>query len=54
MTHKFVSVQQHRHETNMCLDELAVTTRKINNLEKRVVGLETEAATASTRCLIYH
>ena len=52
LQHKFLSVQQHRHEANRCLDELAAAMKKIKKLEQRALELETQAATASSRYFI--
>ena len=49
LQHKFVSVQQHRHEANRCLDKLAVVLVEKKQMQKRMDELEAVVETVNSR-----
>ena len=49
LQHKYLSVQQHRHEANRCLDALAVTQGEKRQMQKRIDELEAAVETANSR-----
>ena len=49
LQHKFVSVQQHRHEANRCLDKLAVVVVERKQMQKRMDELEAVVETVNSR-----
>ena len=49
LQHKFVSVQQHRHEANRCLDKLAVVVVEKKQMQKRMDELEAVVETVNSR-----
>ena len=49
LQHKYLSVQQHRHEANRYLDALGVAQGEKRQMRKRIDELEAAMETASSR-----
>ena len=49
LQHKYLSVQQHRHEANRCLDALTEAQDEKRQMQKRMDELEAAVKTANAR-----